>query len=59
MDWCRECEAGEVALEVRIGNAAAIQLYQQAGFRRTALRRGYYLQPPEDALLMKLLLQQE
>lgn len=59
MDWCRDHEAAELELEVRISNAAAIRLYEQLGFRRTALRRGYYLQPPEDALLMKVLLQQE
>ncbi|MHB1023272.1 MAG: ribosomal protein S18-alanine N-acetyltransferase [Acidobacteriaceae bacterium] len=57
--WCRDHQAAELELEVRISNAAAIHMYEQLGFRRTALRRGYYLQPPEDALLMKLHLQQE
>jgi ribosomal-protein-alanine N-acetyltransferase len=43
-----------IALEVRAGNAAAVGLYEQAGFRRAGLRRDYYSMPAEDALLFRL-----
>lgn len=43
-------------LEVRAGNAAAIELYACHGFARTGLRRGYYpaVIGREDAVLMTL-----
>lgn len=44
-----------VFLEVAEDNAAAIRLYESAGFRRTARRRGYYGRPEDaavDALVM-------
>jgi len=40
-------------LEVRIGNAGAIALYESLGFRRDGVRRRYYVDG-EDALLMSL-----
>jgi [ribosomal protein S18]-alanine N-acetyltransferase len=43
-------------LEVRAGNIAAQGLYQRCGFQVTGLRRRYYREPVEDALLMSLLL---
>lgn len=42
----------EVTLEVRVSNDAAQGLYRGYGFRLAGLRRGYYRQPPEDALVM-------
>lgn len=42
----------EVTLEVRVSNDAAQALYRAYGFRLAGLRRGYYEDPPEDALLM-------
>ena len=39
-------------LEVRAGNAEALALYESLGFRRAGVRRGYYRDPPEDALLL-------
>jgi ribosomal-protein-alanine N-acetyltransferase len=41
-----------VTLEVRRSNVAAIRLYEQAGFRAAGVRRNYYTQPVEDALLL-------
>jgi ribosomal-protein-alanine N-acetyltransferase len=39
-------------LEVRVSNLGAISLYQRFGFRPKGLRRGYYTDNREDALIM-------
>ena len=39
-------------LEVRASNAAAIALYEGFGFTEIGVRRGYYDNPKEDALVM-------
>ena len=39
-------------LEVRISNVGAIKLYEQLGFRSRGVRRGYYTDNREDALIM-------
>jgi ribosomal-protein-alanine N-acetyltransferase len=39
-------------LEVRASNAAAQALYSRLGFVTVGLRRAYYTDPPEDALVM-------
>ena len=39
-------------LEVRVSNAAAISLYESAGFKPRGIRRGYYTDNREDALIM-------
>jgi ribosomal-protein-alanine N-acetyltransferase len=39
-------------LEVRVSNAIAIQLYEKLGFEARGLRRGYYTDNREDALIM-------
>lgn len=44
----------EVHLEVREGNKAAIALYEKYGFRPIGLRKNYYRNPDEGALLMCL-----
>lgn len=41
-----------VNLEVRAGNVAALALYEALGFERVGLRKGYYTDPVEDAVLM-------
>ena len=40
------------ALETRASNKAAIALYGRLGFRATGVRRGYYTDNREDALVM-------
>ncbi len=45
-------EADCVFLEVRESNGPARSLYEKLGFTFTGRRRGYYLKPREDALLM-------
>jgi [ribosomal protein S18]-alanine N-acetyltransferase len=39
-------------LEVRISNAGAIRLYERLGFEPRGIRRGYYTDNREDALIM-------
>jgi ribosomal-protein-alanine N-acetyltransferase len=39
-------------LEVRVSNEGAIKLYEEAGFRARGIRRGYYTDNREDALIM-------
>jgi ribosomal-protein-alanine N-acetyltransferase len=39
-------------LEVRISNERAIRLYERYGFKRRGVRRGYYTDNREDALIM-------
>src|SRR5205085_1192179 len=43
-----------VLLEVRASNAAAIRLYEKHGFRQAGIRKNYYSNPSEDALLFSL-----
>ena len=39
-------------LEVRVSNTTAIALYERMGFHATGVRRGYYTDNREDALVM-------
>ncbi len=39
-------------LEVRVSNVSAIRLYESLGFRPSGMRRGYYTDDREDALIM-------
>ena len=39
-------------LEVRVSNLGAIDLYERLGFERRGVRRGYYTDNREDALVM-------
>ena len=39
-------------LEVRVSNLGAIRLYEQLGFQSRGIRRGYYTDNREDALIM-------
>ncbi len=42
-----------LALEVRASNAPAIALYEKLGFSQAGLRKNYYRNPKEDALILK------
>jgi ribosomal-protein-alanine N-acetyltransferase len=44
--------AESMQLEVRSANAAALSMYGALGFVEQGRRRGYYSDPPDDAVLM-------
>jgi ribosomal-protein-alanine N-acetyltransferase len=46
-------ETDAVFLDVRESNAAAINLYKSLGFKDTGVRKDYYSNPTENAILMK------
>lgn len=54
--WAGELRVLKIQLEVRSANYSAIGFYERSGFRRDGLRRGYYRDPDDDALLMSLTL---
>ena len=41
-----------LTLEVRQSNAPALRLYEKAGFYREGVRKNYYTNPVEDALIL-------
>lgn len=43
-----------VFLEVRVSNEHAISLYESTGFESYTIRRNYYKNPAEDAVMMRL-----
>ena len=47
-------EVWEVFLEVRASNHSALAFYRALGFTETGRRAGYYANPDEDAILMRL-----
>ena len=42
-----------LTLEVRASNTPAIALYQKLGFQQVGLRKNYYRNPKEDALILR------
>lgn len=49
------CKPLRTVLEVRESNFPARELYRSLGFREMTLRRGYYDNPEEDAVVMERL----
>jgi ribosomal-protein-alanine N-acetyltransferase len=45
-----------ISLEVRAGNGAARALYEKLGFKQIGIRKEYYTNPVEDAVVMGLTL---
>src|ERR1700756_3550686 len=50
--WSLASGARKLELEVRAGNVPAIEFYESTGLLREGLRRKYYCDPEEDAVLM-------
>ena len=57
VEWAADQGAEEIRLELRASNIRALRLYKQCGFtmagNRPVYYPGYYLDPPEDAVLMR------
>ena len=49
----RERGVRDVFLEVRVSNTGAQRLYENYGFAEVGRRKNYYLEPLEDALVMR------
>jgi ribosomal-protein-alanine N-acetyltransferase len=54
LTWARDQGATEIWLEMRESNMRAVGLYRRCGFATAGRRPGYYVDPTEDALLMRL-----
>jgi ribosomal-protein-alanine N-acetyltransferase len=52
IDLARELKAKTMTLEARVSNIAAQNLYSKYGFMKMGIRRGYYLDNKEDAVIM-------
>ena len=52
MELARENGMESMTLEVRVSNAAARHLYQQLGFTEAGIRKNYYSETKEDALIL-------
>ena len=56
LDYACKCERGRglevLFLEVRTQNAPARALYRAYGFKEVGVRKNYYKDPPDDAVIM-------
>ena len=56
-EYAKAENAAEFTLEVRPTNGGAIALYNKLGFKIDGVRKNYYRNPKEDAVLMSLRLE--
>ncbi len=52
MELARENHMESMTLEVRVSNTAARNLYKQMGFVEAGIRKNYYSETKEDALIL-------
>ncbi len=52
IELIKKAGAKFISLEVRPSNIPARKLYQKLGFRLKAIRKNYYINPKEDALIL-------
>jgi len=57
--WARRQGAAQIELEVRSRSYGPIALYNSLGFVTAGVRPGYYRDPADDAVLMRLALSDE
>ena len=53
-EQARKKGAESISLEVRLSNTAAISLYKSEGYEEVGLRKNFYRDPNEDALILTL-----
>lgn len=53
LEMAAEREIASIHLEVRESNTSARSLYSSRGFRQVRVRRGYYRNPVEDAIVLR------
>ena len=53
LSFAKQSGAEEAFLEVREGNDDAISLYESMGFKRLGIRKGYYENNGENAVVMR------
>lgn len=58
-DYCEENSYSFITLEVRKSNAVAINIYKKLGFAEVGLRRNFYDDPKEDAVIMTRMINNE
>lgn len=51
--WYRDLKIPNAELEVRSSNHGAVALYSSLGFAPIGIRKGYYRDPEEDAVVMQ------
>ena len=56
LEELQDFEAERVSLEVRAHNIAAVKLYKSFGFKDIFIRRNYYHNPEDDALIFQKML---
>ena len=54
IEECKNQGADYITLEVRESNIPAISLYEKTGFRKVGVRKNFYSEPDENALLYTL-----
>ena len=54
LNHCKNKGCVAYTLEVRSGNKAALSLYEKYGFKQDGIRKGYYQNNNEDAIIMWL-----
>ena len=52
MELARESGMGSMTLEVRVSNMVARHLYETLGFAEAGIRKNYYSETKEDALIL-------
>lgn len=52
LEWGGAFQAESAILEVRESNLTALQFYERSGFKSIARRTGYYVNPPDNALVL-------
>jgi ribosomal-protein-alanine N-acetyltransferase len=54
IEYAKKHDIKRLTLEVRASNAPAIALYENMGFKKEGVRRGFYDSPKEDGLIYSL-----